>query len=86
MIIHCYLWDRYPFLGTIITSNKRGALAIESHVAPLSGNKFNLLSIISLNIVNILIVLISFNFMFILFTIFILNRFVFILFDFILIF
>jgi len=25
------LWDRYPSLGTIITSEKRGALAVESH-------------------------------------------------------
>ena len=30
-MIHCSLWDRYPSLGTIITSDKRGALAVKSH-------------------------------------------------------
>jgi len=25
------LWDRYPSLGTIITSDKCGALAVKSH-------------------------------------------------------
>jgi len=28
------LWDRYPSLGTIITSDKRGALAVKSHQHP----------------------------------------------------
>jgi len=27
----CSLWDRYPSLGTIITFDKRGALAVKSH-------------------------------------------------------
>jgi len=30
-MIHCSLWDRYPSLGTIITSDRRGALAVKSH-------------------------------------------------------
>ena len=30
-IIHCSLWDRYPSLGTISTSDKRDAFAIKSH-------------------------------------------------------
>jgi len=30
-MIHCSLWDRYPSLGTIITSDKRGTLAVKSH-------------------------------------------------------
>jgi len=33
-MIHCSLWDRYPSLGTIITSDKRGALAVKSHHSP----------------------------------------------------
>ena len=33
-MIHCSLWDRYPSLGTIITSDKRGALAVKSHQIP----------------------------------------------------
>ena len=28
-IIHCSLWDRYPSLGTIITSDKHDALAVK---------------------------------------------------------
>ena len=28
------MWDRYPSLGTIITFDKRGALAVKSHQSP----------------------------------------------------
>ena len=32
------MWDRYPSLGTIITFDKRGALAVKSHQDPRGGS------------------------------------------------